>query len=842
MPKIWHSQNNFTSGQLSPRLLGRVDIDKYSSGAKQIQNWIVLPHGGVETRSGFNYVAEGKLFPTGSDLITNGTFDSNITSWTDKSVGSGSIAHSTNLMNIVSTNSSNYGWAEQGVTTTAKAQYQVTVTVGTGSVIMRVGTATGGTDVLADTTLTTGARTVNFVAESSTSYIGFYHQTGATHTIDTVVVKAAESKKIRLKRFEFSTTQAYVLEFGDLYFRVYKDEGQIVDGTSGEPIEVTTTYAEADLFDLKFAQDADTLYIAHPSYAPRKITRSSHTSWTIAAVSFTGSGFPSDFAGGSAGAGSDANNDNPGAVTFFQERLWWGGSNNSPQKIWASKTGDFENMDQGTGLANEGLEYVLGTNDVNFIRWLKASESMLIGTVGAEFRLSANGAAVTPSNVLITRETNHGSNTVDPVVAGRAVLFIQRNGRKLRQLIFDLDVDGFVAPDLTILAENITTSGENTTDGIVDMDYQQELDSVVWCTRDSGSMAAMTYDRDQRVIAWHEHTTDGNFESVAVIPDPPNEEDLVWVVTNRVINGVARRFIEYKNRDMMVDSGLTFATSNAEKVTNGDFDSNLTGWNDVSTGSGTTVEWNPLGRMDMIGIDTDNVAWAEDTLTVTADVEYILELTVGGGEVEVRIGNSSKGAEILSDLTLGIGERFVRFTPSNTTTYLGIRNPTTTSVYIDSVSVKEGSTTLSGLDHLEGRTVKVTGNGNRVLSDATVSNGSITASESITSGTVGLGYTPKITLLRPEFGVTDGKSIGRVLGISRTIVQIHETNSLNVNNNELTFRLGYNPSQEPPPRISDFMDITALGYSKSDNETSIQQLNPSKATLLSVTQELSIND
>ena len=139
-------------------------------------------------------------------------------------------------------------------------------------------------------------------------------------------------------------------------------------------------------------------------------------------------------------------------------------------------------MDQGTGLADEGLEYVLGTNDVNFIRWLKASESMLIGTVGAEFRLSANGAAVTPSNVLITRETDHGSNTVDPVLAGRAVLFIQRNGRKLRQLIFDLDVDGFVAPDLTILAENITTSGENTTDGIIDMDYQQVGFSCLVCS------------------------------------------------------------------------------------------------------------------------------------------------------------------------------------------------------------------------------------------------------------------------------------------------------------------------------------------------------------------------
>ena len=120
------------------------------------------------------------------------------------------------------------------------------------------------------------------------------------------------------------------------------------------------------------------------------------------------------------------------------------------------------------------------------------------------------------------------------------------------------------------------------------------------------------------------------------------------------------------------------------------------------------------------------------------------------------------------------------FTPTNATTYLSIRNPNDATAYIDSVSVKEGTTSLSGLDHLEGKTVKVTGNGDRVLSDATVSNGAITASESITSGTVGLGYTPKITLLRPEFGITDGKSIGRVLGISRTIVQIYNTNSINI--------------------------------------------------------------
>ena len=100
-----------------------------------------------------------------------------------------------------------------------------------------------------------------------------------------IVECETSSEKSRLVRFEFSTEQAYQIEFGNLYIRFIKDRGQIE--SSGSPVEVTTTYAEADLFQLKFAQSADVLYITHPSYPPRKIERASDTSWSITTIEFS---------------------------------------------------------------------------------------------------------------------------------------------------------------------------------------------------------------------------------------------------------------------------------------------------------------------------------------------------------------------------------------------------------------------------------------------------------------------------------------------------------------------------------------------------------------------------
>lgn len=88
----------------------------------------------------------------------------------------------------------------------------------------------------------------------------------------------------RLLPFKFSTTQAYVIEAGDLYFRFYANHGNVVSGLT--PVEVVTPYASTDLFQLKFTQSADVMYITHPGYAPRKLSRTSATSFSLATVAF----------------------------------------------------------------------------------------------------------------------------------------------------------------------------------------------------------------------------------------------------------------------------------------------------------------------------------------------------------------------------------------------------------------------------------------------------------------------------------------------------------------------------------------------------------------------------
>ena len=341
------------------------------------------------------------------------------------------------------------------------------------------------------------------------------------------------AKKTRLIPFEFSTTQTYVLEFGDQYMRVYKDKGQVLSG--GSAFEISTPYLEAELFDIKFAQSADVMYLCHPNHDVRKLSRTGHTSWTLATVSFSGS---------PATPISGANN-RPSCVSFFEQRLVFANSNNNPQTLWFSKSGDYENITTGTN-ADDAMIYTIASNQVNAIRFIKAQRTLIIGTTGGEFTVSADGtdAAVTPTNIAIKRQSTFGSANVDAQPAGNATLFLQRAKRKIRELAFNFDVDGYQAADLTILNESVTKSGIN------EMAYQQSPDSILWCVRDDGVFAGLTYLRSEEVVAWHRHIIGGSFgsgnavvESVASISGAINEDEL-WIIVKRTINGATKRYVE----------------------------------------------------------------------------------------------------------------------------------------------------------------------------------------------------------------------------------------------------------------------------------------------------------
>ena len=140
---------------------------------------------------------------------------------------------------------------------------------------------------------------------------------------------------------------------------------------------------------------------------------------------------------------------------------------------------------------------------------MTATRTLIIGTAGGEFTVSGGGTdnAITPTNILIKKQSNHGAANVDAIAVGNATLFLQRAKRKIRELAYNFDVDGYIAPDMTILAEHISEGG------LTQIAYQQEPNQIVYGVRGDGELVGLTYQREQQVTAWHRHILGGKSDT-----------------------------------------------------------------------------------------------------------------------------------------------------------------------------------------------------------------------------------------------------------------------------------------------------------------------------------------
>ncbi|KKN27532.1 hypothetical protein LCGC14_0863680 [marine sediment metagenome] len=256
----------------------------------------------------------------------------------------------------------------------------------------------------------------------------------------------------------------------------------------------------------------------------------------------------------------------PTSVTFFEQRLWW----SKIQTLYSSKSGDYTNMEAGTA-DDDAIIYTIAARHVNKIHWLSSGKILAAGTAGGEFKIAASSVedAITPLNVRVAKESSNGSAYHEAIEVKDVVLYLQKGKRQILEFSYRWENQTYVSPDMTDLAEHITK------DYIEYMAYQQLPFSILWCVRNDGVLAAMTYDRLRQMIAWHRHITtdstgDSSFESVAVIPSIENNGyDEVWVVVNRTINGGTVRYIEMleqqydgealnSNECFFLDSGLTY--------------------------------------------------------------------------------------------------------------------------------------------------------------------------------------------------------------------------------------------------------------------------------------------
>lgn len=226
----------------------------------------------------------------------------------------------------------------------------------------------------------------------------------------------------------------------------------------------------------------------------------------------------------------------PRTGTVYQQRLVVGGNTKFPRTVWGSRTG--EPLDFTLGTADDSaFSFTIDSDECSPIAYLAGDADLLVLTESAEYSMrSGVEKAITPTNVRIKPESNAGAAKVRPVTVKAETLFVQRAGRKVRSLAYRYDFDRYASPDLTVLAEHITTGG------VVSMCYQQEPESVLWAPRDDGTLLSCTIERDQGVVGWSRHYTSGAVESVATIPNAGHDD--VWMIVRRYVNGATVRYRE----------------------------------------------------------------------------------------------------------------------------------------------------------------------------------------------------------------------------------------------------------------------------------------------------------
>lgn len=240
----------------------------------------------------------------------------------------------------------------------------------------------------------------------------------------------------------------------------------------------------------------------------------------------------------------------PSSVTLYEQRLVLGGSHNSPSTVWLSRIGEYFNFEAGTD-DDDSFTFTLSGEQYNPIAHMAQTKTLTALTYGGESTVwGGQEKAITPTNIQVKTQSTYGCNDAQPIRIGNELFFAQRAGRKIRAMSYRYDNDSYGSPDISVLSEHITESG------IKAISYQQEPDSILWIVRNDGVACTLTMDRDQDVMAWARHETNGLFESIASIPVTDNDQ--TWIVVNRTVNGVTKRYVERFASDAYTDCAMTF--------------------------------------------------------------------------------------------------------------------------------------------------------------------------------------------------------------------------------------------------------------------------------------------
>ena len=823
MPKVSKAFANFTAGEITPKLFGRTDISKYDNGAETVENFLVQPHGGLSRRPGTRFVSEVKnssnavrlipfefnveqayvlefgptyfrIYRDGGQVESGGSAVEVTTVYTASDLAGLKFAQAADVMYVVSPNHPIYK-----ITRTSHTAWTFTeVTTQRGPFLDQNITTTTLTPDSRDGTIRLTASASLFTADDVGRLVkiedGFIKITAFTSAtvVDGTAQELEDGRAEILPSYTASTISfhegdpdATGLEHNDRIedtAAAFIDEGFkigqtiIISGTTSN--NNSTGHLVVDVTDsvITLAPGADLATEAADSGHTIQGKLVATDEWSLGAFSKT-TGFPR-------------------AVAFYEQRLVFAGTSSQPQTLFFSQGGDFENFESGTS-ADDGMVYTIGSNTVNVIRFLASTRNLIVGTSGGEFVVRASGAdeAITPTNIQIKQQTSHGAADMTPMQAGNAVLFVQRAKRKVLELQFNFDVDGYIAPDVALISEHITENG------LEELAYQQEPDSILWTRRGDGQLACMTYKREEQVIGWSRQIIGGVFgtgnaivESIASIPGDL-DEDQVWVAVKRTINGATKRYVEFIR----------------------DFD---------------------------FGTDVNNAIFVDSSLTFTG-VTSTLAGDEAADQTTITLADASS---FPSSGAIKIGTEVITYTGKSTNDLTGcvrgVVGPA--AAHSSGATVTQATLSLSGLSHLEGQTVSILGDGS-VHPDKTVSSGAVTLERYVTKAHAGLSYNSTLQTLRVDAGSAMGTSQGKIKRINELTVRLFRSVGLKVgrdaNNLDIVpFRSSATAMDAPIALFTGDKEIELNGNYDTDGQLTIRQDQPLPMNILAVYATLSTFD
>jgi hypothetical protein len=723
---------NFSSGELNPLFNTRIDTPAYTNGTKQCRNFALLAEGGIMRRPGTFYLA---TLPAESRLIPFIFSDDEIAI----------IALSNNRMDVYDINgnviianiTSNCNWTTAQLFELNYAQFGDTIFIShrdNSTVKIFRSSATNFT-----------ASIFAFDDDDSVSVSGvkkttrpFYKYAASLTSVSLSSHATGINRTVTASASSFTSNQV-----GD-YIEINKKQGKITSFLSATQVKIT------------IIEDMG--------------TTGPHFNWAEQAIS-TKRGFPQ-------------------AVTFHNNRLWFGGLKSRPSGILASRISEYFNFSVGTGEADEAIDIDIAGSEVNEVRHIMSSKDLQVFTDGGEYYIPrANDNTITPGNVSVLKQTPYGISRTAPIMFDQAAGFVQKNGKAVREFIYSDIEDGYKSTSVSILAQHLIDSPKQLT--VVRGNFTRPEQYAFFLNNGStlnGSLAVFHSVRDEKIAGWSLWTTKNNdlFHSIISL-----NEYLVCIV-KRQLNGstvyTLEKFADDDSTTLDMQTNSTVSQRGTPLV----------------QGSGQTG--------DVIKIDGfTSDPKINETFTIAGNsTEYIIQAFTnnGGGSYDLNL-DKNLAATPADNAVITIVKGYLHFVNGIYTN--------------ESVNAVEGNSSLGAF------TVSAT--------DTITLN-----SPRATGVNIGFNYTPIIETMPIDKELPEGPLTGLPRRISRAIIDINSTLDLNVKAADITSKslviqqVNFSGGSDLTP-VTEKKEFFFIGYDKNPTVT-LSQNDPLPIKILGMSVEV----